>query len=537
MLVSDNGSYHYSSDSDNGSFMQKVGRNSPCPCGSGKKFKKCCGHPVTGKDALRQDATRRADYARRMMDAHAARELIRERQQGKGKPIISGELAGRRIVAVGNTIYHSKKWKVFPDFLSDYLKKVMGPLDEQHTLLHWYRAYCAWQASAPGAASGAVKNMQGTGAVWCYIGLAYSLYLIKHNVELEARLLKRLRDPDPRQFQGAYYELVVANLLIRAGFELTLEDEQDNDVRHCEFSAVAPGGQKYWVEAKMRTVAGVFGVTKEHGGSTRTDPTEKLTDHLRKAFQKPATGPRFIFIDVNAPGDGQTPPAWCDRAGKKLEQSAQSRDGNHSAYVFVTNMNFHHHPTETRNGSMVMAYGYGIDDFEKAGHWRFSEVYRRRQKHRDAMAVMDSFSTYTTLPTTFDGAVPSDMENPEEKIVIGEKYLFGDPGNEFLAEVTSAIVTEDKEMVLGVVTEKGEACLLKGPATDQQLADYLEHGEAYFGKPRRTKTKTDDIYDFFLWILENFKGMTKEKMLAQAQGAPDIEHLASLSREDRKSVV
>ena len=24
----------------------KVGRNEPCPCGSGKKFKKCCGSPV-----------------------------------------------------------------------------------------------------------------------------------------------------------------------------------------------------------------------------------------------------------------------------------------------------------------------------------------------------------------------------------------------------------------------------------------------------------------------------------------------------------
>lgn len=23
--------------------MPKVGRNDPCPCGSGKKFKKCCG--------------------------------------------------------------------------------------------------------------------------------------------------------------------------------------------------------------------------------------------------------------------------------------------------------------------------------------------------------------------------------------------------------------------------------------------------------------------------------------------------------------
>ncbi len=23
--------------------VQKIGRNEPCPCGSGKKYKKCCG--------------------------------------------------------------------------------------------------------------------------------------------------------------------------------------------------------------------------------------------------------------------------------------------------------------------------------------------------------------------------------------------------------------------------------------------------------------------------------------------------------------
>lgn len=28
--------------------MQKAGRNDPCPCGSGKKFKKCC-EAVKGK--------------------------------------------------------------------------------------------------------------------------------------------------------------------------------------------------------------------------------------------------------------------------------------------------------------------------------------------------------------------------------------------------------------------------------------------------------------------------------------------------------
>ncbi len=29
--------------------MKKVGRNDPCPCGSGKKFKKCCENKMIGK--------------------------------------------------------------------------------------------------------------------------------------------------------------------------------------------------------------------------------------------------------------------------------------------------------------------------------------------------------------------------------------------------------------------------------------------------------------------------------------------------------
>ena len=29
--------------------MKKVGRNDPCPCGSGKKFKKCCEKKMIGK--------------------------------------------------------------------------------------------------------------------------------------------------------------------------------------------------------------------------------------------------------------------------------------------------------------------------------------------------------------------------------------------------------------------------------------------------------------------------------------------------------
>lgn len=32
--------------------MGKVGRNDPCPCGSSKKFKKCCYGKITGEHAI-----------------------------------------------------------------------------------------------------------------------------------------------------------------------------------------------------------------------------------------------------------------------------------------------------------------------------------------------------------------------------------------------------------------------------------------------------------------------------------------------------
>jgi hypothetical protein len=43
-----------------------------------------------------------------------------------------------------------------------------------------------------------------SGTSRCYLGLAYSLYLIKHNVALQDRLVQRLKDIN--NFQGAYYE-------------------------------------------------------------------------------------------------------------------------------------------------------------------------------------------------------------------------------------------------------------------------------------------------------------------------------------------
>ena len=79
-------------------------------------------------------------------------------------------------------------------------------------------------------------------------------------------MVRRLKDPG--QFQGAYYELIVANALIRAGFELTLEDQSDGLTKHCEFAAISKRtGTHYWVEAKMRGVSGLLGRTDKDGTS------------------------------------------------------------------------------------------------------------------------------------------------------------------------------------------------------------------------------------------------------------------------------
>jgi len=38
--------------------MAKIGRNAPCPCGSGKKYKKCCLIPKAGKEQKYASSTK-----------------------------------------------------------------------------------------------------------------------------------------------------------------------------------------------------------------------------------------------------------------------------------------------------------------------------------------------------------------------------------------------------------------------------------------------------------------------------------------------
>jgi len=206
----------------------KIGRNQICPlCDSGKKYKKCCGSPLLNKKhTLKQMSPNEISSEIKIaQDRYKANELIRKQQQGLGKPIIATKVKDQQVVFVGNTLLSSPKWKTFTDFLSDYLKTTMGEewgnseikkiFEDRHPILQWYDKCCKIQQEHY-VASDKVQSITATGVVYCYFGIAYNLYLLKHNVELQQRYIDRLKDIN--NFQGAYYELIVANCLIRLGF-------------------------------------------------------------------------------------------------------------------------------------------------------------------------------------------------------------------------------------------------------------------------------------------------------------------------------
>jgi hypothetical protein len=290
--------------------MTKIGRNVPCPCGSGKKYKRCCGSIASvGAPPLSPPPD---EIARMQLEnaRHEAREHQRRLLQGLGRPIISFESHGYRVVCVGKEVRWSKAWRTFPDFLFDYIKDVLTPEwgnaelakpeAERHPLIRWYQKVCLFQQAQLAEANGIYQGEM-TGAVRAYLGLAYDLYLCAHNAELPDLLLKRLRNA--QTLEGALYEAHVIGSLARAGFHIELEDESDSTRTHCELTATHKDtGRKFSVEVKA------IASTSSRAGESN-EPA-RIRNPLYKALCKQANYERIIFIELNRAATdlaGETP--------------------------------------------------------------------------------------------------------------------------------------------------------------------------------------------------------------------------------------
>jgi len=62
--------------------MEKIGRNDPCPCGSGKKFKKCC----ESKTISKRFAAHKIEDSAQVQKAAGLSNLFKSRVEPKSPP-------------------------------------------------------------------------------------------------------------------------------------------------------------------------------------------------------------------------------------------------------------------------------------------------------------------------------------------------------------------------------------------------------------------------------------------------------------------
>ncbi len=504
----------------------RIGRNDPCHCGSGNKFKHCHG-------ALPPVPVRRGPLPadmQRALEEHKANELRREQQQGLGKPIIGTRFKRYQIVGVGNRIHYGK-WKTFFDFLDNYLKDTMGsewgnaeiskPLSDRHPVLQWYDAICTYQRETA-VQTGEIRSAPMIGAAAAYYGLAYNLYLLAHNVELQRRLIERLKDRN--QFRGAYYEALVAAWFILAGFKLELEDEGDPNSKHCEFSAASASGKSYSVEAKSRAP------NKMH-----LDVGNQLYD----ALCKDAAHQRVVLIDVNVPNDASnTEERWLSElvpAVKNREAKMTIRDQPAPpAFVLVTNHPYHYDPEGTGVTRAALALGFKIEDFgASASFSSLIDAFKAKQKYADLFRLVQAIGDYS-IPTTFDGEVPEfAYGQAERKWKIGETYHFPDIDGGVTGVLTTGTVLEqEKNAYLAIQTQDDRSIIVTAPMTDAEMAAHRSHPDTFFGMHRKVGGNMKSPFDLFEWFYENHTKTPRDKLLEWLKPAQDFAEISKLPDDE-----
>ncbi|MBF6031479.1 SEC-C domain-containing protein [Pseudomonas sp. P115] len=498
-----------------------TGRNAPCPCNSGKKFKKCHGS-LDLHEAERVAAGTR----------HEAREFQRREQQGLGRAIISTQVNGHRIVAVGRQLHTSKNWRTFHDFLRDYPRIVLGddwwqeeirkPKDDQHRIVVWFLRAC--EQAAVREINYEESRLPATGALSAYIRFAYDLYALQHAVGVEPLLIDRIRSP--RGFTGAMYEVRVAASLLRAGFTLELEDETDRRSTHVEFVAThVATGAKFSVEAKRRE-------------GTRL----KVNKLLHSALTKHAEHPRIVFIDTN---DGRLElhqfeklPIALAETKRLLKCYTEDRVGRAlpPAYVIATLTLEEHHLDATNLPFSFLLWGFRVNDMQPAFKSLIEQV-QTRHRHLPVFELIESMEKHRTIPVSFIGEADVFASNqPSDRLQIGFRYTVPGPGGVDVEAVLEGgvVMPEQKQAFCTFLGVNGERFMCMITMTNAELEAYKQHPSTFFGvvdrnagrKPLRT------AMDYFNFFWESARDTPKAKLLEHMKAASDISEMAALSQAD-----
>ena len=489
-----------------------LGRNQPCPCGSGKKFKHCHGGPNADYEEMISLGAAEAQ------SQAAIHRLQRERQQGLGRNIISSDVGGTRIVIVGKRKCWGK-WLTFHDFLYAYIVDVLGrnwfqaeaakTADRRHPILGWHERLMALSKAQP-AEPAEVKRVRMTGAVSAYLTLAYDLYTVEHNADqattqgIQERLLRRLKHPD--QFMGARYEIRVAAMFLRAGFDLTWENETDRSRTHGEFTATYPKtGKDFWVECKMRN-QGLEAKSQKGFG--------KFVGLISDALQKKTNAERLIFVDINTPAQPFVADSYYDWRtaavhALRLFEGSKSAADLPSALVFITNFPDHHHLDGAVANAGAILEGFKIDEYRTGEPSTIRQKVEQRKRRLEIEAFFASMVEHNDVPSAFNGEIPGLQE--EQRLLIGRRYQMDDGR---IGELEDACVDEhDGKVWLVLRMEHGQSLIYQNQLSEQEFAAWKRYPETFFGDVRQSQRRIDDPMEFFDRMLSVYSQTPKEALL------------------------
>lgn len=490
--------------------MAKVGRNTPCPCGSGKKFKKCHGAPKEAP-AKRPPGPPQEVFEALMRRAQA-KQVQTVRQQGHGRPIVSSELKGTRFVAVGKEVAYGP-WKIFPDFLLHYVRARLGfewgeaekakSELERHPFVRWWEVFGAQRERHSTSADG-INTMPMYGAASAVLGLAYDLYTIEHNAEDEQatasfqRMLARLRIAD--QFMGARHEARAAGILLRAGFKLAWEDEQvRQDGGHGEFVATFPEtGRSFWVECKMRQ-------------PEREDARFRYTHLVSEALQKATDLERLVFVELaytGAPLNEETG-GWAGIAVNQLRNLEQQPTSLPAALVVLTNFPEHWQLDQPMEGTGVVMEGFGTDRYRLGQVEELLAAIEAKERNREIEFLWTSLQKHSRTPTTFDGSLPG--VDPDRQLVIGHSYPLPDGHLGVLEEAT--VVEQWKQAACFMRRADGTRIIVNIDLSEDELDAWKRHPDTFFGEFRPHHPPAKNAMDLYEFFHSSYLNTPKERLL------------------------
>lgn len=344
---------------------EKIGRNDLCPCGSEKKYKKCHEreHQEQGIKIRKYppDAFREIEVQNNEENAKNAQILGKI---GYHLPHLHTVFKGKRVRALYSDIILRPIAETFHEFIIRSLGVTMGeewgkkqldlPLEERHYVSQAYEKYTECLTKNKNEDEKLVTGRYSTipdGYTEWLMCLAFDIYCLQHTKQLPEFLLNRLRKSG-HEFQGARYEIAVASIFARIGFEIEFLDDSDpkyKSIKHPDFIARIPGTSvEIAIEAKSKVRTGVLHTpgTSEDEEHLKGNIRSLLSDALKKEIEN---RPYLIFIDLNSPATpsisiGEKP--WVkdifQEVSKEVEEGKPAKD----TAIFFTNFSFHYQREE-----------------------------------------------------------------------------------------------------------------------------------------------------------------------------------------------